>query len=227
MGKSGSHGTLTSYGSGKNSKHISVMGAVGPTPPWEYAAAYAGQVAKSAQADPARPVQRLPMFGVMAPKATDEFTLAERNLLLYDGISTFTVVSGVVYIERAITTYQKNAANADDISYLDIETLNTLSYLRYSFRNRMLLRYPRHKLANNGTRAGAGQPIVTPDDARAEAVLLFDEWQTLGLVEAPEQFARDIVVERNISDPNRLDFLLPPDLINQFRVAGSVIQFLL
>jgi phage tail sheath gpL-like len=33
------------------------------------------------------------------------------------------------------------------------------------------------------------------------------------------------VVERNAADPNRLDFLLPPDLINGFIVGAANIQF--
>jgi hypothetical protein len=38
--------------------------------------------------------------------------------------------------------------------------------------------------------------------------------EELGLVENFDQFKTDLVVERNASDPNRLDFLLPPDIIN-------------
>jgi phage tail sheath gpL-like len=49
--------------------------------------------------------------------------------------------------------------------------------------------------------------------------------ETLGLVENIEQFKTDLIVERNVQDPNRLDFLLPPDLVNQFIVGAAQIQF--
>ena len=218
---------LTTLGNSRNSPHSLIMGAAGPSAPWEYAAALSGTIAKAAQADPARPFQTLPLTSILEPTEAEQFTLAERNNLLFDGIATFRVVGGQPVIERAITTYQLNGAGAADTSYLDVNTLYTLSYLRFSFRNRFATRYPRHKLADDGTRFGAGQPVITPLIGKAEAVALFAEWQELGLVEGLEQFKRDLIVERNSQDVNRLDFLLPTDLINQLRVVGAQIQFLL
>jgi phage tail sheath gpL-like len=197
-----------------------------PTPVDEFAAAVAAVAAFYGNADPARPFQTLALTGVLAPAEGDRFTLQERNLLLFDGISTTkTVAGGVVQLGRLITTYQTSASGASDISYLDVTTMLTLAYLRYSFRNRILQRYPRHKLADDGTRFGAGQAIITPKIGKAEAVAWFSAMETLGLVENIEQFKTDLIVERNVQDPNRLDFLLPPDLVNQFIVGAAQIQF--
>lgn len=91
----------------------------------------------------------------------------------------------------------------------------------------MLSKYPRHKLGSDGTNFAPGQKIMTPKLGRAEAVSIFNGWVELGLVENLSQFKRDLIVERNAQDVNRLDFLLPPDLINQFRVGAAQIQFLL
>lgn len=227
--KFGTLGSLQSLGNGRNSPHSCISGPAksAPNTPWEWSAARAGQVAKSAQIDPARPFQTLPIIGVLAPKQSDLFLLSERNTLLFDGIATDKVVAGQPQIERLVTTYQVNAAAQADTSYLDAETLYTLSYLRYSFRARMALKFPRHKLADDGTRFGPGQVVVTPSVAKAEAISLFGDWELAGLVENADQFARDIIVERNASNPNRLDFLLPPDLINQLRNVAAQIQFLL
>jgi phage tail sheath gpL-like len=224
----GTLGALSTYGSALNSKHLDVAANASIHAPWEYAAAYTGQVSKAAQADPARPFQTLQVQGISPKKESDRFSLTERNTLLFDGIATSTVDSGgAVRIERAITTWQTNDAGAPDTSYLDLNTKLTLSYLRYSWRVRMQQRYPRHKLANSGTRFGAGQAVITPLVGKAEAVMLFAEWEELGLVEGIDQFKRDLIVERNKQDPNRLDFLMPPDLLNQLRVVGTSIQFLL
>jgi len=35
----------------------------------------------------------------------------------------------------------------------------------------------------------------------------------------------NLIVERNADDPNRLDVLLPPDLVNQLRVFAVLAQF--
>ncbi|XFB08767.1 hypothetical protein AAGT13_20535, partial [Azotobacter salinestris] len=45
------------------------------------------------------------------------------------------------------------------------------------------------------------------------------------LVENIDDFKANLVAERNASDPNRLDLLLPPDLVNQLRIIANKIQF--
>jgi phage tail sheath gpL-like len=155
----------------------------------------------------------------------ERFTDSERNSLLFDGIATTKVVVSDMVVERLITTYQKNAAGADDISYLDVETLFTLMFVRHDWADLVRRKYPRAKLADDGTRYGPGQVVVTPNLMKAEAINRFRDWEQLGLVENADQFKTDIISERNISDPNRLDMLLPPDLINQLRIVANKIQF--
>lgn len=229
LGARGSHGTLTTLGASLNSKHLVCIGAdLSPTPPWEWAAAAGSVAARELQADPARPLQTLELRGVKAPTETARFTLAEQNLLLYDGIATWTVdQAGVVHLGRVVTTYQKNATGQDDTAFLDLTTTKTLSYLRYDLRSRFLLKYPRHKLANDGNNFGAGQPVMTPGLARAEAIAAFNDWSSAGLVEGLDQFKADLVAERDPVDPNRLNLLVGPDLVNQLVVAGVRMAFLL
>ncbi|WP_227718400.1 phage tail sheath C-terminal domain-containing protein [Pasteurella multocida] len=40
-----------------------------------------------------------------------------------------------------------------------METIATLSYIRYAIRTRITQKYPRHKLANDGTRVAPGQAM--------------------------------------------------------------------
>lgn len=227
--KDASYATVGALGDSRNSPHSCILRTNdSPTPPAEYAAHVAGVAAYYGQIDPARPMQTLPLPYILAPSETDADTLQERNLLLFDGISTTKVGSGgLVQIERLITTSQTNAAGSPDAAYLDVSTMLTLLYLRYSFRVLIATRYPRHKLANDGTRFGAGQAVITPKLGKAEAIAWFRQMEELGLVEGFEQFRTDLVVERNVTDVNRLDFLLSPDIINQLIVTAAKIQFLL
>lgn len=219
---------LSTLGGGRNSQFTSILMSESINVPWEVSAAAVAEIAAAGQNDPARPFQTLAMSGIKVLPEAERFTLEERNTLLYNGIASMKNASGgVARIERMITTYEENAAGADDTSYLDLNTLLTLSYLRYDFRTYFLNRYPRHKLANDGTRFAIGQPVITPKVGKAEAISKFREWEQLGLVENIDQFKEDLIVERNASDPNRLDFLLPPDLVNQMRVFGVQIGFLL
>jgi len=100
-------------------------------------------------------------------------------------------------------------------------------YLRYDFRTQILTRYPRAKLADDGVQVGPGQQVMTPKLGKAEAINIFRGWEFLGLCENVAQFKQDLVCVRSTTDPNRLEWLLPPDLMNQFRVGAAVIQFLL
>lgn len=220
---------LASFGTGRNSKHVVMQGTYKmPSPSWELAAGLAAVVAYYGNIDPARPFQTLPIGGLVPPAIADRFKNSEREILLKSGIATHVVsADGLVTIERAITMYQKNSQGAADTAFLDLNTVMTLSYLRYDFRTMWLTKYPRHKLASDSTRVGAGQAIMTPKLARAEAIAKFRQWEEMGLVENVDQFKRDLIVERNATDVNRLDFMLPPDLMNQLRVVGVQIGFLL
>jgi phage tail sheath gpL-like len=228
---SGSLSTLSTLGTGRNSPHSVIVaqpGASPLTPPMEFAAEVGALVAFHGNADPARPFQTLSMRHALQPAEADLWTLEERNNLLFDGIATTRAGSGgVVQLDRIITTYQENAAGADDTAYLDATTMLTLLYLRYSWRVRVQTKYPRHKLADDGTRFGPGQAVITPKLGKAEALTWFREMEELGLVENFDQFKTDLVVERNVSDPNRLDFLLSPDLINGFIVGATQVAFIL
>jgi len=227
-GARGTLSALNAIGNARNSQFTTIKRCSGPSSPYEHSACLAGVIAKAAEIDPARPFQTLALPGILAESESEKLTLEERNILLFNGIATDKVdAGGNVRIERVITTYKKNPAGADDVSYLDLNTLLTLSYLRYDFRNFWLLKYPRHKLASDGTQFGAGQAIMTPKVAKAEAIIRFRLWEELGLVEDMDQFKEQLVVERNAGDVNRLDFLLPPNIVNQLRVVGAKIGFLL
>jgi len=222
----GTVGSLATLGNGQNSPHLGIIMANNePMPAYEKAAEVMAIAGKYAAIDPARPLQNINFNWCLPPQVGERFTDAERNSLLFDGIATTKVVVSDMVAERLITTYQINAAGAEDISYLDVETLLTLMFLRHDWGDLVRRKYPRAKLANDGTRYGPGQVVVTPNLMKAEAINRFRDWEQMGLVEGADQFKADIISERNASDPNRLDMLLPPDLINQLRIVANKIQF--
>jgi phage tail sheath gpL-like len=47
----------------------------------------------------------------------------------------------------------------------------------------------------------------------------------LGRVENATAFKNNLIVERDPNDPNRVNVLYPPDLINQLRVFAVLAQF--
>ncbi|TXH32523.1 MAG: phage tail protein [Rhodospirillaceae bacterium] len=222
-----SFSALTTLGDSRDSPHLTIINGFGaPQAPWEWAAAQAGIGVYYLGQDPARPLQNLKVPGLMPPVGADRYTDTERNLFLYDGISTWTVDDGGnVVMERIITTYKTNEAGAEDPSYLNIETLRTLATLRYDVRTFIPLRYPRHKLANDGTRFARGQAVVTPKIIRAELIARFGMWEAKGWTEDIDQYKADLLVERNTENVDRMDALIPPNIVNQFRTLAGLLQY--
>ena len=223
--------TITALTNGRNSPYNCIIGAYNsPTSPEEWAASLGAVAGFNLNNDPARPLHYLKLPGVLAPPKVDQFTQTERNVLLTDGCVTWvTDSSGNVLLERCITSYQTNALGITDASYLDIQTLATLTEIRYQFKSRMVSRFiaPRFKLADDTFPVQPGTNVVAPKTIKSEIVALFTELRDAGLIENLDDFITNLRVERNTTDNNRVDVLLPPDLINQFRILATNIQFIL
>lgn len=216
-------------GTSRNSPLVSILPMQGAlTPTWQIAAAYAGVAETALSIDPARQLTTLALTGVSPPATADQFTPDERELLLHDGMSTFMVDSGGnVLVERAISTYQKNAYGLPDVAFLDVTTPATIAYLSFTLRDRISTKFPRHKLVDDGTPIAAGQPTVSPSIVKAEEIALAGEWVEAGLIEDLDGFIAGVIVQRSATDVNRVDSVLPPNLVNQFLVFAGQIAFVL
>lgn len=230
-GYRGALASCTAIGNSRNNAHNTIMGFIdSPTPPEEWAAALGAIAAYYLNIDPARPLSGLKLKNVLPPPVSSRFTRAERDIILYDGIATFTVdTGGNTLIERCITTYQTNAQGISDPSYLDIQTLATLNEIRYQFKTRMTNRFisPRFKLADDTFPVQPGSYVATPIIVKQEIIALFSLLRDKGYIENLDDFKDNLVVERDATDVNRVNVLCPPDLINQFRVLAGLIQFIL
>lgn len=223
--------SLGVLGNATNSPHVTIMGAEGfPGAPEEWAAALGAVAAQNLNIDPARPLHFLKLKGLLPPRPELRFDRAERDTLLYDGIATHIVDSGGnVLIERCITTYTQTALNTLDPTWLDIQTLFTLMEIRYQYKLRMQTRFllPRFKLADDTFPVQPGSKVCTPSMVKQETIALFSALRDAGIIENLQEFIDGLVVERNTIDVNRVDVLLPADLINAFRILAAQIQFIL
>lgn len=225
----GTHAQASTFALSRNDYlYTCIPTNISPEPPYIWASVNAAVCTYALNIDPARPVQTLELTGVKPPAIADCWQWNERNLHLFDGLSAYNVnANGKVQLDRVITMYRVNKYDVEDVSYLDVETIKTLSYIRYAIRSRITQKFPRHKLADDGTRFGAGQPIATPSIIRAELIALFTELETAGLVENFDAYKDSLIVERDANDRNRINVLSNDDLVNQFRVYAHSIQFLL
>ncbi len=225
--KRGDAESLVTFGNTRNDQHATVFGIEqgNPNPYWLAVGAILGRAAAYFTNDPARPLQTGVLYGLMSTAIEDKFGFNERNTLLHNGIATMYEQSGNVMIERCITTYQVNSFGDVDNSYLDTTTLFTLAEIIATLKTAITSKYARHKLADDGTKFGPGQAIVTPSVIRSELVAQYAKLETKGIVENAKLFNKYLIVERNADDPCRIDVLLPPDLVNQLRIFALQAQF--
>lgn len=227
--KAGTHGDLTTFGSGRNNVHETINGVKSPPQgAYNWNARMAAVIEFNGAIDPARPFKTLEVPGLLAPAEEDRFTRPERELLLRDGISTFTVdQGGTVLVETIITSYQTNPQGIDDVSYLMLNTKWTADFMRFSFRVDQALAFPRHKLADDGTNFDEGQAVATPRLIKSVLVATARKLEKVGILENFETFKKDVRVVRSMVDRNRANAIIPADCVNQFNTFAGAVQFIL
>lgn len=224
----GTYATCLTFGQSRNSPQVSAMAIepLVPSPIYEVAAAYTGKAARGYTNDPARPLQSLHLEGILPARLHDRFIMSELNSLSLNGMATQRTESdNVPMIARESTMYQLNLYGYPDDAYTDATTLATLARLLRNQRQAVTSKWPRHKLADDGTRFGAGQAIVTPKSIKAELVAQYRIDEFNGLVENGKEFKNNLIVERDSNDPTRVNVLYPPDLINGLRLFAVLAQF--
>lgn len=223
----GTVGALTTAGQARNDQHTTILGFYdSPSMCDEWAAACYSTGAVALRADPGRPLQTLVVSGLLAPPLQSRFQLSDRNALLFSGIATFNVSpSNQVALENIITTYQLNAANQPDNSYLEIETLFLLMFVFRNLAAVITSQFPRMKLAADGTRFAPGSAIVTPAIIKATIVAAYRQLEYQGYVQKADAFSAALIVEINATNPSRVDVLWPGTLIEQLRIFAVLGQF--
>jgi len=182
---------------------------------YEVAAAYGAVVAS--EEDPARPLNTLPLTGIMAIPLVNRLGRVEQENCLYNGVSPSEVGPGEkVQIVRAITTYMLDPQGVPDISMLDLTTIRTLDYVRKACRERISLRFPRDKLSAR-----------TADKVRSELLDVLYKLEELEIVQNVDQWKSGLIVERDLQDPNRLDAKIPTNVVNGLHVFAGRIDLIL
>ena len=166
--------------------------------------------------DPAKPMNTIEVKGLDITDDADWPLYAELNNALYNGVTPLTVVNNKVQILRAVSTYTKNATGTDDPALLDITTIRTLDYVREAIDTRIALRFPREKLHER-----------TPKKVRSEILDVLLKLEDAEIIEGVMANAHLLVVERDASDPNRLNVQVPADVVNGLHVFAARIDLYL
>jgi phage tail sheath gpL-like len=224
-GVSGSLGTLTTFGDSRNSQFSSVIGTgLSPTPPWIAAAQLAA--VDAGMAHPGKPLRGKLLPCMFAPAAGLEFDGDDRQQLLSEGISTYTVSSdGKCYVERLVTTYQEDVSGNPDSKYRDRQVPGLIGAIRYDWRNYIGPKYGAYMHASDASVYDPGNDVVSPSTIRAEfAGRARNVWmRQQAWIENVDQFEEDIVIERT---EDGMDMIGVPDLINRLHVMRTRFDWL-
>ncbi|MBU6246466.1 MAG: phage tail sheath subtilisin-like domain-containing protein [Xanthomonadaceae bacterium] len=239
---SASAATLLTDGGTYNNQHITIGGLYGsPTPPWEIAGAFAGWCAQRLKsgAAPAIPLQEgdallgadaVTGYGtntlILAPQQTDRFTKVTNEALAQNGISPFHVdPSGAVRVWQAVTTYQFNSSGISDRSYLLTQTMYKLMYILRDLKSFVTQRYSAVSLADDTDIVATGSAVVTPAVVRSALIAHYQQLVDVGVADNLPGFAAGLVVQRNVTNPNRIDVLYDPYVTGALAVFAVLNQF--
>ncbi len=224
--KGGSLATRTSWSTGRNDQHAAAIGAyLSPSPDWHWAVDFAAASAVSIRADPAIPIGGLAggaQLNVVPPAPANQDTFAEQEVLLYDGMSTWIATAGVVYVQRAITTYQFNGAGAPSNAYLNLNVpYQLMAYIRA--RNTMLSsQFNQYGLVADGSRIPPGLKRTT---AQLIALAVIGFYRTLdpALVQESDKFAANVAWQN--AGGGVVKLMEPVMLAGQLIAIAADIQF--
>lgn len=209
VGVRGTYAAVRAWADGRNSKWVTALGVPETRAAvCEWVAAFAARQHAALMVDPSRPVTTLqPQRAPAAPKPERRYTGDEREQLLRNGISTFTVdPGGAVAVERTVMTYRVDAFGQPDYRWLDITEPAQARYIRRQITAALRAAYPNHKLfGDSSPPPRVGQAYARPKDVKrvivARAALMkadgvcFDE-------ESFQRFAAELRVGRSSTNRN-------------------------
>lgn len=194
-------------------------------PIWRFPAAAAARQAYSADQDVSRPVVR---DNGLLTGLTDGyecrglFSGIEKEALADAGLVVWDVSpSGTLWIEENRTFWKVDKLGVPSRTWRFVETRFQLVHLIREVRKIFWTEYGSHALVSNGTKVKSGRRVVTPNILKARLNRFLRDYDGL-LIDSGGNFDNMVKVERNTDDnvngdPDRVDILFDPDLVNQLR----------
>lgn len=224
LGNESSEGSMIGQASKINCPHIVLLprGESGQDAA-TWSAIWAAEAGTILSADPAANTLETRLNGLQAGRT---YTVLEREAMLYAGIASYlTDESGETFIERLVTSYNRDVDGNRITSYLDVQVVETLSAIRALQRMEARKKFKKWKLASTKESFGAGAKVMNPDVWQSFLVSLYSEefLKKRAWVENLQAYKESIRVQ--VVSKSRLEWLDSPVLIGQFYIAAGNSQF--
>ena len=222
----GTFSARTTFGTGRNDQHATILGFYdSPTPAWLEASDWCAAHVIRLRVNPAQGLATQAL-NLLPPPIASQDTPGERNTLLFDGMSTFTVdAAGVCRIDRSITTYQSNASGQPDNSYLNTNIIFQAMYAARYIATQITSQFivPGKILVSNGTLIPPGSPATTPNAMLGAVVAVYAYLASIFIVQNVQTFAQNATAGPGTK--GQVLMYLPLDFSDQVINVGLLIQF--
>jgi phage tail sheath gpL-like len=162
--------------------------------------------------DPAMPLDDRVINGIAPPAVEDRLSPTEIENCLWNGVSPLVVgPTGKVQVVMAITTYTKNAQGVDDPALLEFNVFKVADYLRDA-------------VVDDATKykAAVGKIAAkTPDRMRSRLINVLRKLEDLEIIEKVEDYLDGVIVERDDSNPGRINEQIPADIVNGLHLVAQ------
>jgi phage tail sheath gpL-like len=159
----------------------------------------------------------------LPPLLANQDSFNEQETLLEDGISTYVASqSGIVQVQRAITTYTSNDAVPDN-AYQNVNVPYQLMQWIRAWRTMIATQFNQAILVADGTRIPPGSQAVTPTTIETSTIALYNSFADDNLVQNASQFAQNVVFTN--AGGGVVTCLLPVQLANQLIAVAADLQF--
>lgn len=220
----------TTWGGSRNSPHHTTLATYTPrNPHWEMAAAAAGAMAQSIKAHPAVPLTGLVLRDrsglAMRGPISGRYTDTESNTVGLVGVGSISVDQyEQIRVNAAVTHYKTDGNNAADTTMRWTNAPHQIAYLIEDIRSTIQTRCASKVLVDDASVVSPGTPAVDVSMIRSMLIGRYAQHVRAAIVENIDGFKEFLVVERNVSDANRVDVLYPPDLANQLNVLAVLFR---
>lgn len=198
------------------------------TPPWEMAGAFAGVRAQAIASNLSANILEQKIIGIVPPADQADYPQAtEIDNAMHQGLTLLRVnTAGDVIISYSITTRHTNGAGAQDLSVWSTHKVDVNDDIADTVVTRASATYGGFKLMDDPEDEQTVIPEDTLTPARFETFLseILQEYEDEGHLKAGSVKENDdnIQAEINGSNPNRIDYRYPTDIIDHLVMTSGV-----
>lgn len=225
IGSASENGSVLNQVTRINNPHLVLIPSLtSPELPCVWAASWCAVACRILADDPSANTYDTPITDVTGIKLDFD----TRQKLLENGVCTYKMdASGLVIIERLVTSYTENSDGDRDTSYLDLQVVETIDAIRMYINSKARARFKTWKLSHTEENFGAGAKVMNPSVWRSFLVETYSEDFIKGTqwCQDLESYKKSIIVDVKKGSKTRLEWQHRPDLIGQFYIGAGLTQF--